>query len=116
MKSYYSPGERVQLVIDCLVGGNQTEFANVTGIHQSTLSRIRSGELPLSEQRIAIICTKYPQVSAQFLRDGTSYPGDLSAEIVQNKLQRAIYEKDVLIETLRREIELQQKVIDKLLK
>lgn len=116
MKSYYTSGERLQLVIDCVANGNQAEFASKTAIQASTLSRIRSGELPLSEQRIAVICAKYPQVSAQFLRDGVSYPGDLSAELVQDKLQKALAERDDLIATLRKEIELQQAIIAKLLK
>lgn len=115
MKEYYTPSERLELVIKSLAS-SQKEFCDVTGIQPSTISRIRKGEFPLSEIRIQSIIKAYPTVNPQFLRDGTSYPGDLSVEVVRAKLTKVIQERDKTISVLTKELELLQKVIEKLTK
>ena len=116
MKDYYSPEERLQFVMDNCARGNQVEFCQKTGLLASTVSRVRSGQLKLSEDRIQSICSAYPAVNPQFLRDGISYPGDISIEIVKARLEEEIKKRDNLIESLQKQLKLDQRIIARLTK
>lgn len=115
MKDYYSPSERLRLIIDSCAG-SQRRFAELVGTDESAVSRLISSNRVLTEARIQTICDAFPAVSPQFLRDGTSYPGDISAEAVRSRMEKVVKQKDDIIETLRKEIEMQRKVIEKLVK
>ena len=116
MKDYYSPEERLQFVMDNCARGNQVEFCQKTGLLASTVSRVRSGQLKLSEDRIQIICSAYPAINPQFMRDGISYPGDISVEVVKANMVREIKKRDNLIELLQNQIKLDQRIIARLTK
>lgn len=116
MKDYYTPKERLRLIIDSCAGGNQRKFADATGIDEGTVSRMLSNDRVLTEHRIGMIASAYPAVSPQFLRDGISYPGDISVEAVRVKMEKVIAQRDKIIETLQNEIDMQRKVIEKLVK
>jgi hypothetical protein len=62
------------------------------------------------------IMEAYPQVSRTWLDTGLGYPGDLSAGMIKDRLTDEIAEKDKLIGSLRRELDTQRNVIDRLLK
>lgn len=113
---YHSPAERLQLIIDMCEGGNQTRFAKNIKVAKSTISRILKGEFPMTEMRISQVCAYYKNVSAQFLRDGVSYPGDISVAVVKENLMEAIKQRDELIMSLKAELDTQRKIIDKLIK
>ena len=116
MKDYYTPEERIQFIMDAVAKGNQGDFCEKTGLLESTVSRMRSGMLKLSEERIQVICKAYPSVNAQFLRDGMSDPGDITVEIVKERMQREIEKRDKLIETLQNQLKLDQRIIARLTK
>lgn len=113
MKEYYTPSERLELVIKSLAR-SQKEFCEATGLQPSIVSRICKGQFPLSEIRVQAIIKAYPEVNPQFLRDGTSYPGDISLEVVRANLTKVIKERDNTIAVLTKELELLQRVVDKL--
>ena len=116
MKDYYTPKERLRLIVDCCAGGNQRVFADVTHIGESQVSRMLKSDHVLTEHRISMIVGAYPAVSPQFLRDGVSYPGDISVDTVRSRMGKVIAQKDKIIDTLQKEIEMQRKVIEKLVK
>lgn len=102
--------------MDNCARGNQVEFSQKTGLLESTVSRIRSGQLKLSEDRIQSICSAYPSINAQFLRDGISYPGDISVEVVKAKMETEITKRDNLIDSLQNQLKLDQRIIARLTK
>ena len=97
--------ERAQLLIDRCCGGSAVNFATSIHIDKTRLSKIVHGQLKLSGLFDVIIAT-YPEVNPQWLRTGTGYPGDLSVQMVRERYERILAEKDSLIRTL-------QKIIDK---
>lgn len=113
---YLSVPERLQLIIDSCEGGNQTRFAHNIKVATSTVSRIMSGEFPMTDMRINQIVAYYKDVSPQFLKDGVSYPGDISVKIVRDNLNKAIAERDALIQSLREELDFQRDLLKKLTK
>ena len=116
MKDYYTPKERLRLVVDCCAGGSQRKFSDATGIDEGTVSRMLGSDRVLTEHRISAIVGAYPAVSPQFMRDGISYPGDISVEAVRVRMEKVIEQKDKVIDTLQKEIEMQRKVIERLVK
>ena len=108
-------GERLEFLITHLTAGNLTEFSRRTGIIKSTLSRIKSGQLRLRGKVDAII-TAYPMVERQWLETGEGYCGDLSVEVVNNKLKQIVAEKDTIIKALTEQLMLNQAVLRKLTK
>lgn len=106
-----TPGERVDLLVRTLSGNNAKMFSERTGISPSILSRIRSGELKFTK-RVDAILTAYPAVNRQWLETGEGYPGDIDVDMTRNHYLGIIEKRDKLIETLRREIEIQQRIIE----
>lgn len=108
-------GERLEFLIKQLEGGNLTEFSRKTGIIKSTLSRIKSGQLRIRGKVDAIIRV-YPMVEREWLETGNGYCGDLSVEVVNNKLKQIVAEKDIIIQALTEQLMLNQAVLRKLTK
>ena len=105
--------EILDFLIKTLAGNNAKRFSEKTGITTTILSRIRSGELRL-KKRYDQIMLAYPMINRDWLTTGEGYPGDLSVELVRDKMQRIIADKDETIKTLTKELKLQQKVIARL--
>lgn len=96
--------QRAQYLIEHCTNGSSADFAQSIGIDRPRLSRIVHGQLRLSKLYDAIL-SAYPDVNPQWLRTGIGYPGDLSAELVRQKYEKIIAEKDALIRTLQRIID-----------
>lgn len=107
--------ERIDYLIKLLEGNNAAAFARKVDISTPTLSRIRSGELRL-KSKVGKIMEVYPMIDRNWLETGEGYPGDLSIQNVRKRLMAVIEQKDDIIASLTKEIELQQKVIEKLTK
>ncbi len=103
--------ERLEFLIRRLEAGVAVRFSEKTGIPTPKISRIKSGELRLIKV-VDNILRAYPQVSREWLETGSGYPGDLSVELVKERLMGVIADRDKLIKTLTREIELQQRIIE----
>lgn len=120
MKQVMTEGERLSFLVDNLSGGNQADFSRRTSLDKTTLNRLISGKaqefgLHLNELHISKICNTFPQVNAQFLRDGVTYPGDLTVYQVKETYERRLAEKDIEIERLRSELERYGRIIDSLM-
>ena len=103
--------ERLDYIIKMLEGGVAARFAEKTGMQLPKVSRIRSGELRLNKQYDAIL-KAYPQISREWLETGVGYPGDLTVELVRDRLMKVVEDRDRVIRTLTKEIELQQRIIE----
>lgn len=107
--------ERLDYLVEHLEGGKSAAFAEKIGVRRDVISRIRAGSLRLSRRYDAIL-KAYPEVDRNWLLTGEGYPGDLSARSARDHYMKIIEEKDRTINALARELELQQKIIDKLIK
>ncbi|MDD7455788.1 MAG: hypothetical protein PUK70_06010 [Bacteroidales bacterium] len=96
--------QRAQYLIENCSHGSATDFAKSIGTDKTRISKIVHGQLRLSGLFDAIIAA-YPDVNPQWLRSGKGYPGDLSAELVRQRYEKIIAEKDSLIRTLQRIID-----------
>ena len=96
--------QRAQYLITHCCGGNATDFAKSIGIEKARMSRIVHGQLRLNRLYDRIM-TVYPEVNPRWLSTGEGYPGDISTELVKQRLTRIIEEKEALIRTLQRVIE-----------
>lgn len=105
--------EKLDLLVDTLEGGNQKRFADRIGVHPTVLSKARAGILTL-RTRYNAITAAYPQVNRMWLETGEGYPGDLSIDLVRQNYLGIIKEKDAIIATLTKELEVQQRIIEKL--
>lgn len=115
-------GERIKYLIDNLTGGSQKEFCRIAKLNYTAINKVinepasnLSSKVHLSPLYILRICQAFPQVNAQFLYDGTSYPGDLTPGQVRNTYEIKLKEKDNQIAALLDELALQRRVIDNLL-
>ena len=102
--------ERIDFLIRTLESGVAIRFSEKTGIPTPRLSRMKSGELRLMRQ-VDKILSAYPQVNREWLETGVGYPGDLSVELVKERLTRVIEDRDRVIRALTRELELQQRIL-----
>lgn len=107
-----TPAEKIDLIVKELEGGNQAAFAKKVGLAESTVSRVKSGNMRLTEKVIMKVISTYPLVSADWLRGKSDYPGDISTQVVREKLMAVIADKDVTIARLAAEIERQGRIID----
>ncbi|MBQ6097954.1 MAG: hypothetical protein IJK99_09425 [Bacteroidales bacterium] len=103
--------ERLDFLIKTLESGVAARFAERTGMSLPKVSRIRSGELRLNKQYDAIVLA-YPQVNREWLETGVGYPGDLTVELVRDRLMKVVEDRDRVIRTLTKELELQQRIIE----
>ena len=108
-----SESERLNYLIKMLEGGNAKAFADKTGIIPSTVSRIRAGKLRLNS-KVDTILKAYPTVSRTWLETGEGAPGDISIQFVTEKYDALLQQKEQQIQLLLKELELQQKIIEKL--
>lgn len=115
MKEYYTERERLELLISSLEGGKKKNFADKTGITQPTLTRLFAGVLKIPHYSDKII-QAYPRISRDWLLTGVGYCGDISVDITEEHYEGILQEKERTISALTRELELQQEVIEKLLK
>ncbi len=104
--------ERLDFLVRRLEAGVAVRFSERTGIPTPKISRIRSGELRLVRV-VDDIIRAYPQVNREWLETGTGYPGDLSIELVKERLTKVIEERDRVIRSLTKELDLQRKIIEK---
>ncbi len=104
--------ERVELLIRRLENGVAARFAEKTGIPTPKLSRLRGGELRLAKNIDAIL-RAYPMVNREWLETGVGYPGDLTIEMVKLKYIEILNQKDKLILSLIKELDMQRRIIDK---
>ena len=107
--------ERLAYLIQTLESGVAKRFADKTGMTLPKVSRIRSGELRLNKQYDNIL-KAYPQVNREWLETGVGYPGDLTVDLVKERLTKVVEDRDRVIRTLARELELQQRIIEEKLR
>lgn len=103
--------ERLDYLIKTLESGIAARFAEKTGMTLPKVSRIRSGELRLNKQYDAII-RAYPSINRDWLETGVGYPGDLTVDLVRERLMKVVENRDRVIRTLTKELELQQRIIE----
>lgn len=103
--------ERLEFLIRRLEAGVAVRFSEKTGIPTPKISRIKSGELRLVKV-VDDILRAYPQVSREWLETGSGYPGDLSVELVKDRLTKVIEDRDRVIKALTKELDLQRKIIE----
>ena len=108
-------GEKLMHIINKTVGGNQAEFSRKTGIPAPVLTRIKNGIMPLSKIRIDAIKKAFPDVSEVFLYPEGEYTEDWTEVSIRAKYEAQLAKKDELIESLLKQIELNRKVIERLL-
>jgi len=113
-KDRLSQVEIMEILLRTLSNGNTHDFARMLNVTPSTISRMSNGYIPLTPYYADKICTAFPQVNRDFVLSGKGYPGDLDVQLVKQRYESIISEKNALIRTLRKELELQQKVIAKL--
>ena len=106
-----SEAARIDFLITTLESGVAARFSEKTGIDRPAVSRIKSGELRLNKRYDAIL-RAYPQVNREWLETGVGYPGDLTVELVRYRLMKVVEDRDRVIRTLTKEIELQQRIIE----
>lgn len=111
MERVMTESERLSFLIKTLENGIAKRFCEKTGLEMSKVSRIRAGELRLYRQYDKIR-KAYPEVNREWLETGVGYPGDLTIELVRERLTKVIEERDKLIKALRKELELQQRIIE----
>ena len=51
-------------------------------------------------------------MNREWLETGVGYPGDLTVELVRDRLMKVVEDRDRVIKTLAKEIELQQRIIE----
>lgn len=110
-KMSMTESERMDYLIKMLESGVAQRFSDKTGIALPKVSRIRSGELRLTRHFDSIL-KAYPEVNREWLETGIGYPGDLSIELVRDRLLKVIEDRDKVIRTLAKEVELQQRIIE----
>ncbi len=103
--------ERLDFLIKMLESGVAARFSEKTGIDRPKVSRIKSGELRLNKL-YDVILRAYPQVNREWLETGVGYPGDLTVDLVKERLTKVIEDRDRIIRTLTKEMELQQRIIE----
>lgn len=106
--------QKLSFLVRNLEGGNASMFGKRTGIDRPALSHIKAGERRLTGKIDAILAA-YPSVRREWLETGVGYAGDISVEVVRERLNGIIAERDRQIATLLDEIDLQKAVIRKLL-
>lgn len=106
--------EMMSYLVQHLEGNNAKAFCDKTNIQASTVSRIISGELRMRPQ-IAKIVKAYPDVSYTWLTTGRGYPGDIDLWTVKKHYREIIARKDEQIDTLMKELAIQQQVLEKIL-
>lgn len=104
MENAMTEQERAQYLIKYCSHNSAVDFAKSIGTDKTRISKIVHGQLKLSGLYDAIIAA-YPDVNPTWLRTGEGYPGDLSAELVKQRYEKIVAEKDALIRTLQRVIE-----------
>lgn len=109
-----SEPERLEYLIRTLEGGVAARFSERTGIAAPKLSRVKSGELHLYRLAGDILRT-YPSVSREWLDTGVGYPGDLSIDLVRDRLMRVVEDRDRVIAALTAELDLQRRLIEDVL-
>lgn len=104
--------EMMSYLIQHLEGNNAKAFCDKTGILASTVSRIVSGQLNMCPQ-IQKIVKAYPDVNSAWLSSGEGYPGDIDLETVKHHYRELLAERDKHIAVLMKELELQQRVLER---
>lgn len=110
----YTQEEIIETLIAKLTNHSQQEFAFRLGVTPSTISKIASGEKTLTTYYADKIVATFPTVNRDWLLTGRGYPGDLSIELVRQKYESLLTDKDRLIETMRKEIEILQEMIQRM--
>ena len=112
--------ERLNYIIGELCAGNQAQFSRITGINPTALNKILNGKgkevgIRLTDTYINRIVRAFPMVNPDYLRNKSDYPGELSVESVRAEYEKRLAEKDQLIEMLQKELDLQRRMLEKLL-
>lgn len=107
----YTQEEIIETLVAKLTNHNQYELAQRIGVTPSTISKIAKGEKNLTAYYADKIVATFPTVNRDWLLTGRGYPGDLSIELVRQKYESLLADKDRLIETMRKEIEILQEMI-----
>lgn len=112
--------ERLEYIIGELCAGNQAQFSRIVGINPTAINKILNGKaaevgIRLTDTYINRICRAFPMVNPDYLRCKSDYPGELSKDSVKEQYEKRLAEKDQMIELLRKEIELQRRMLEKLL-
>lgn len=112
--------QRLEYIIAELCAGNQAQFSRISGINQTAINKIineKGGEvgIRLTDTYINRIVRAFPKVNPEFLRGNSDYAGELSVEAVKAEYEKRLAEKDRIIDTLQKEIDLQRRMLEKLL-
>ncbi len=109
MQDWNSMDKREKLVelINFYAGGSQASFCRKTGMEKSALSRMVTGQMPVTEKQVLKIAAALPEAKA-FLEGRADLPR-------QKTMLDALDEKDAEIARLREEVAIKNRMIDALL-
>ena len=107
-------GERLAYVIRC-TGMTQKEFAGKVGLIPPTINKLTSGVLKMTEQYIVRICDAFPDINPDYLRGESNDAGIAAPLDIVRIYKDRIKEKDDVINRLLDEMEMQRRVIARLL-
>lgn len=115
-----SESERLEYIIGELCAGNQAQFARLTGINGTAINKILNGKgeeigIRLSDTYINRIVRAFPMVNPSYLKGESDYPGELSISSVKAEYEKRLEERDRTIDILRKELDLQRRMLEKLL-
>lgn len=108
--------DRLSLLIDELCNGRQITFAEKTGISRGMISLIMNGKERLTDIHIGKICAAFPLVNMDWLKNGYGNPGDISVPFVRARLDEELRKKEEEIKFLKEQLDLSQRMLEKLLK
>ena len=99
--------ERLVELINFYAGGSQASFCRKTGMEKSSLSRMVSGQMPITEKQVLKIAAAIPEARV-FLEGKADLPR-------KKTMIDTLEEKNAEIARLREEIEIKNRVINALL-
>lgn len=107
--------ERIDYLVKVLEGNNAKRFSDKTGIATASLSKMRNGKMRIWGQ-VEKICAAYPNVNPQWLINGDGNSGVDPVLKTKQDYEEEIVRLKRLVDTLERQIRLNQKTIARLLK
>lgn len=107
--------ERIDYLVKVLEGNNAKRFSDKTGIATASLSKMRNGKMRIWGH-VERICTAYQNVNPQWLINGEGNSGVDPVLKTKQDYEEEVTRLKRLVDTLERQIRLNQKTISRLLK